>query len=252
MQIGFRTLLAYVCAVACAEANGSGRDSHSYTPDNIYDTDAGTDTDADVDADGDTDADADGDADGDSDTDTDSDADTDTDSDTDTDADSDADTDADSDADTDTGGTTELARDNGSDSATFAGWRRAVWFEMPFNGKIVTARVLLAGTSGYDAPFDVTFVPRSGGDPDMGNAFGSLNYAGGEAAGSGWLDVDVSGLNVVLTIGQQFFFVYDTSSYSVGVPEIRVANSDNQYSLWGDNWESSGKAFMLRVVVQEN
>ncbi len=232
--------------------------------DTDVDSDTDTDSDTDSDSDSDTDTDTDSDTDSDTDTDTDTDTDSDTDSDTDTDTDTDSDTDSDTDTDTDTDAdsdagptvTEELKQDNSSPSGSGGCCcaPRAVRFSMPFDGKIITARIYVASGSHAD-PFDIYFTGSSGSRPDEGNVLGGgrLNYAGGQAGGEGWLDVDVSSLNVSLTNGTEFHFVYDPSTSDY--PAVRFATGDSSsYSSYysGGSWGSTSFILMMRVVVEQN
>ena len=153
--------------------------------------------------------------------------------------------------------TEELLWDDGSAIAPgMNGWARGVWFVMPFDAQVVTARVYIASDAVFDANFDLLVCPRDGGGlPDDANAYGNgtLNYPGGEATGEGWLDVDITSLNVNLTSGDEFYLVFVPD----GSGEPRCENDDdsdgshNAYGNLGD-WSGSGlPAYMFRVIVDD-
>lgn len=155
--------------------------------------------------------------------------------------------------------TQELYYDNGvKGGAILFPHLRATWFTMPFDGWIITARMYLADEAGYSSPFDVTFCPRdydTGGWPDESGAYGTYEYAGGEAAGEGWIDVDVNSLGIELEAGTEFYCIFDPRPAG-GLPYgCHDSRPDDPYDrkCWradGGDWQSSGlPAYMMRVVV---
>lgn len=153
--------------------------------------------------------------------------------------------------------TDELLWDDGTVTApSMSGWARGVWFTMPFDAQVVTARVYIASSADFDAPFDLLVCPRDGGGlPDDANAYGNgtLNYPGGEATGEGWLDVDISSLDVNLTSGDEFYLVFVPSGS--GEPDCEHDDdsdgSHNAYGNLGDWSASSLPAYMFRVIVDD-
>lgn len=152
-------------------------------------------------------------------------------------------------------GTEELYWDNGIPGGDMQGALRGVWFVMPDDGQVITARFYLSSDDGYDDPFDILLTPRLGdGMPDEDNPYGTLNYGGGEATGEGWLDVDVSSLDVNLSKDDEFYLIFDPQPAG-GTPHIFYDNgSDGSHNAWrtftGD-WDTSVlNAYMMRVIVE--
>jgi hypothetical protein len=155
------------------------------------------------------------------------------------------------------GETEELFWDNGNPGNSMTNGLRGVWFVMPFEGKVITVRTYLSGDAGYDSPFDIMITPRAGnGMPDEGNPYGVMEYAGGEATGAGWLDVDVSDLDVHLEEGAEFYYVFDPRPAS-GLPRLHYDNSGvsgphNAWRTFSGSWSTSVLApYMMRVIVED-
>jgi|GEM_PF-6603890 len=153
--------------------------------------------------------------------------------------------------------TEELLWDDGTYHHSLYEFDRGVWFTMPFDAQVVTARVYIAPATDYDAPFDLLVCPRDGsGLPDDGNPYGTgiLNYPGGEATGEGWLDVDLTSLGVNLSSGDEFYLCF----YPIGSPPQPYCaydfNSDGSHNAFdgGSGWSSSSApAYMFRVIVDD-
>lgn len=150
--------------------------------------------------------------------------------------------------------TDELMWDNGTyDDALVGGINRAVWFIMPFDAQVITARVYIALiASDPGASFDMLLCPRDGGGmPDDGNPYGtgSITASGGTAGA--WFDVDVSSLGVNLSSGDEFYLCY----YTVSEPDSAYdTGSDGSHNAWdgGAGWSgSSYPAYMFRVIVDD-
>jgi hypothetical protein len=153
-------------------------------------------------------------------------------------------------------GEVELSWDNGVAGGDMQNCLRGVWFTMPDNGQIITGRFYLSGDAGYDDPFDVMLTPRrdDNGMPDEDNPYGVFNYAGGEATGAGWIDVDISSLDVNLSVGDEFYLIFDPQPAG-GTPHIHYDSgsdgSHNAYRTFSGDWsESVLNAYMMRVVVE--
>lgn len=155
------------------------------------------------------------------------------------------------------GETEELYWDNGNPGNSMVNALRGVWFVMPFDGRVITVRTYLAADPGFDSPFDIKITPRNaGGMPDENNPHGVLNYPGGEATGEGWLDVDVSGLDVYLNEGEEFYYVFDPTPAG-GLPRLHYDNSgvSGPHNAWrtpSGTWGTSVLSpYMMRVVVED-
>jgi hypothetical protein len=153
--------------------------------------------------------------------------------------------------------TEELSWDDGSYRGSLRGHARGVWFTMPFAAQVITARVYIAPATDYDAPFDLLVCPRDGsGLPDDANAHGNgtLNYPGGEATDAGWLDVDISSLDINLSSGDEFYICFYPESGS-GEPDCAYDfDSDDPHNAWhdGSNWNTSSNFdYMFRVIVDD-
>jgi hypothetical protein len=151
--------------------------------------------------------------------------------------------------------TEELLWDNGTEGGTINGNARGVWFTMPFDAQVITARVYIGSAAGDEASeFDMLLCPRDGGGlPDDGNPYGSgaITASGGTAGA--WFDVDVSSLGVNLNSGDEFYLCYYTGADSEPDPGYD-SGSDGSHNAWynGTVWNTSSyDAYMFRVVVDD-
>ncbi|MBD3371686.1 MAG: hypothetical protein GF403_03095 [Candidatus Coatesbacteria bacterium] len=130
---------------------------------------------------------------------------------------------------------------------------RAVWFVMPFDGTIITARTGL-GTDGTSDAYDIIFCDRgTDGLPDESTIYGTLNHPGGASA-PGWEDVDVSSLDVELTSGDEFYYVFKPANGSTP-SMVRDVSGDPSHNAWfsSGTWKTSSlPPYHMRVVVEDD
>ncbi len=151
--------------------------------------------------------------------------------------------------------TQELLWDDDSYDSTIGDHDRGVWFVMPFDGQVVTARVYIApDAADPGASFTFLLCPRDGsGMPDDGNPYGSGSITGSGGTADGWFDVDVTSLGVNLNNGDEFYLCfYDDTN---GEPSVaHDGTSASTHNAWngGSGWSTSGlPAYMFRVIVDD-
>jgi hypothetical protein len=146
--------------------------------------------------------------------------------------------------------TQELLWDADQDGSELHNTPRAVWFVMPFDGTVITARTDLVDS--FDVNYDISFCPRGGdGLPDESATYGTLNHPGGASA-PGWDDVDVSSLNVELNSGDEFYYVVRPGSGLTIQYDSTGDSSHNAYFSSGSWRTSSLPPYHMRVVVEDD
>ena len=147
--------------------------------------------------------------------------------------------------------TEELYWDADTEGNDIFNWKSGVWFVMPFDGTVITVRTDHSNV-GYAEGYTITLCPRdSGGMPDEASAYGSQHYAGG-ASGPGWLDIDVSALDVELSENDEFYYVIQPDS-SFEFWNDTTGSPDHNAWNQGSGWAASGlPPYHLRVIVEDN
>ncbi|MBD3372396.1 MAG: hypothetical protein GF403_06730 [Candidatus Coatesbacteria bacterium] len=147
--------------------------------------------------------------------------------------------------------TQELLWDADTEGSDIYNVKSGVWFVMPFDGTVITVRTDHS-TVNYDDGYNVILCPRGAdGLPDEASTYGSLHYPGG-ASGPGWVDFDVSSLNVELNEDDEFYYVIEPDN---GFEFWNDISGSPEHNAWnqGAGWSTSGlPPYHLRVVVEDD